>query len=107
MRTIYRPSCYPQTTDAPHRRCQLPAQTLRLRNHKRSLKIKNLSAGWYQDQVVEKCGFISVVVRLFDILNKIVEMQSHNKIKSAFLINYFLGCVEIALFNFFHHHFYT
>ena len=37
---IYWASGYPPSADAPHRRCQLPAQTLRLRNRKSSLKLR-------------------------------------------------------------------
>ena len=37
---IYRPYGYLRPADAPCRRCQLPAQTLKLRNHKSSLKYR-------------------------------------------------------------------
>lgn len=39
---IHRPSDYPPPADALHRNCQQPDQTLKLRNRKRSLKLRIL-----------------------------------------------------------------
>ena len=49
---IYRLSGYPPPADAPHRSRQLRAQTLRLRNRKRSLKLRIFQQPGRQYQVV-------------------------------------------------------
>ena len=50
---IPRNSGNPPTTDAPHCRCQLPAQTLILRNRISNVELRIFQQHDYQDQVVE------------------------------------------------------
>ena len=45
---IHRPYGYPPPADAPHYRCQLPAQTLKLRNRKISVKLRIFQQPGYQ-----------------------------------------------------------
>ena len=55
---IHRSFGYPPSADAPHCRCQLPAQTLKLRNRQSSLKLRIFQQPGYQDQVVVPTHYI-------------------------------------------------
>ena len=46
------PSGYSPAAEAPHTRCQLPAQTLKLRNRKSRLKLRIVQSPGYQGQLV-------------------------------------------------------
>ena len=52
---IHRPSSYPSPADAPHSKCQLPPQTLKLKQCKSSLKLRIFQHLCYQNQVLGCC----------------------------------------------------